>query len=136
MTVQTFRPAPPSYKVRFMAAFALIFGLMTIISGGSVLFGPTEAQTWAGDFIGFIVWFNFLAGWAYVVAAIGLWGGKLWAARIAALIAIATAVVALGFLIVVLRGSPFEMRTAGALMFRIAVWVSIALVAKVATKPI
>lgn len=112
-----------------IAAFALVFGIMTVFSGGSVLFGPSEAQAWAGDYIGFVVWFNFLAGGAYIVAAIGLWMGKFWAARLAALIAVATGVVILGFGFVVMRGAAFEMRTVGALGFRFLFWTAIALMA-------
>jgi hypothetical protein len=112
------------------AVFAMIFGVMTIFSGGSVLFGPAEAQALAGNYIRFVVWFNFLAGGVYVAAAIGLWLRKNWAAHLAALIAIATAVVALVFATMVLRGDAYEMRTVGALAFRFVFWAVVALLAQ------
>lgn len=119
-----------SYRwARPVAVFALIFGVMTIVSGGSVLFGPTQAREWAGNYIRFVVWFNFLAGSAYVAAAIGLWLRRVWAGHLAALIAGATALVASGFAAVVLQGAAFEMRTAGALAFRFAFWAAVAAVA-------
>lgn len=119
--------------VMLTAIFAMMFGLLTIFSGGSVLFGPVEAQTLAGNYIQFVVWFNFLAGGLYVVTAIGLWRRENWTAGLAILIAIATALVAVGFLTVVLSGEVFEMRTVGALAFRISFWVVVALVARRAT---
>ena len=129
MTSQSPTPDKLSAWARPIAAIALVFGVMTLFSGGSVLFGPPEARVWAGNYIGFVVWFNFLAGGAYVVAAVGLWQGRRWAVWLAALIAAATALVALGFAIVVLRGAAFEMRTVGALTFRTAFWTAIALIA-------
>lgn len=113
-----------------VAVFALIFGLLTLVSGGSVLFGPAAAQVWAGNYLQFVVWFNFLAGGFYIIAAVGLWLGKVWTARLAGLIALATAIVALGFAFVVLSGNDFEMRTVGALAFRFLFWVAITLIAR------
>ncbi len=133
MNTQTLRPGQPSRLLKLFAMLALIFGAMTIVSGGSVLFGP--AKTWAGNYVGFVVWFNFLAGGAYVVAAIGLWMCTDWAVRLSAIIAIATALVALGFAIVVVLGSPFEMRTVGALALRFSFWTATTMIAKRAFEP-
>lgn len=129
MNNQTDHPAISNRWVKPVSVFALIFGLMTVFSGGSVLFGPAEARVWAGSYIQFVVWFNFLAGFAYVLAAIGLWQRKCWAPKLAGLIAGATAAAALGFSVVVLQGGAFEMRTVGALAFRFAFWAAIAVFA-------
>lgn len=130
MTNPTQRPDAPFSWIRLTAIFAVIFGLLTIFSGGSVLFGPDQAQAWAGNYIRFVVWFNFLAGGLYVVAAIILWRSEPWAFRLAVFIALATALVACGFATVVLFGETFEMRTVGALAFRIGFWVIVAMVAR------
>ena len=42
---------------------AIAFGLLTLISGGSALFGLVDM----GAVVPFVLWFNFLAGFAYVV---------------------------------------------------------------------
>ena len=55
-----------------LAIFAILFGTLTIISGGSALFN-NEAQKLAGNYVGFVLWFNFLAGFDYVVAGVRLW---------------------------------------------------------------
>ena len=119
----------PSRTQKIIAAVALVFGVLTLFSGGNVLFGPAAAQEGAGNFVGFVVWFNFVAGAFYVLAAIGLWLGKGWAAGLSALIALATAAVALGFAYVVLSGTPFEMRTVGAMVLRFVFWTGAAWVA-------
>ena len=105
-----------------IAAVALVFGLATLVSGGKVLFGDQAA----GNYMPFVVWFNFLAGFAYVAAAVGLARGLPWVARLAFVIAAATALVFLCFGLFVLAGAPFEMRTVGAMTLRTALWAGIA----------
>ena len=109
-----------------IAIFALAFGLLTIYSGGQVIFGGAAAREAAGNYLRFVVWFNFIAGFAYVAASIGLLMAQRWAPRLALIIAAATALVFLAFGILVLTGSPFEMRTVGAMALRTVVWVGIA----------
>ncbi|MFP5405340.1 MAG: hypothetical protein ACLGHY_03010, partial [Gammaproteobacteria bacterium] len=83
---------------------AVVFGLMTIRAGGSVLFGSEEARRAAGAWVGFVVWFNFLAGFAYVAAGAGLWARRRWAALLAFLIAAGTLVTFAAFGIHVAAG--------------------------------
>ena len=109
-----------------VAAVALIFGLMTIASGGKVLFGSDAARAAAGDYLPFVVWFNFIAGFAYVVAAAGLATGQAWAARLALFIALATAFAFLVFGLLAMTGTPYEPRTVGAMTLRTALWAGIA----------
>src|SRR3972149_6112930 len=58
-----------NHTIWLMRTAALVFGAATIRSGGSVLFG--DGAPAAGNVVGFVLWFNFLAGFAYVVAAGG-----------------------------------------------------------------
>ena len=109
------------------AIIAFIFGGVTVLSGGRALFGGIEARAALGDIVPFVLWFNFVAGFAYVLAGIGLFLWKRWAAELAALIAGTTALtfLVLGFHIAM--GGAFEMRTVGAMALRTGVWVVIAL---------
>lgn len=109
-----------------IAGVAFVFGLATIFSGGQVLFGDHAARTAAGNYMLFVVWFNFLAGFAYVAAAVGLVRGRRWAASLSFWIAAATAVAFVYFGLFVLIGAPFEMRTVGAMTLRTALWTGIA----------
>ncbi len=118
-------------KIRAAAVFAILFGALTVASGGSALFAGLDM----GAVIGFVLWFNFLAGFAYVLAGIGLWSGKKWAAWLAAGLAGATFLIALAFVVQVLGGQPYETRTVGALVLRVAIWAWIAYVARPLIRP-
>lgn len=117
-------------KIKIAAILSLVFGALTILSGGSTLFADLDM----GAVVPFVLWFNFIAGFAYVLAGVGLILERPWAPWLAMTIALATALVTLGFAVHVSQGRPFEMRTAGALVLRCSVWVWISLVARSARK--
>lgn len=107
------------------AAVAVIFGVLTLVSGGRALFGGADM----GAVVPYVLWFNFLAGFAYVTAGIGLWRRSPWARPLALAIALATAAVFAAFLWHVWTGGAYEMRTMAAMALRLAVWAGIATVA-------
>jgi hypothetical protein len=109
-----------------VAILAIAFGLLTIFSGGRALFGGADM----GAVVPFVLWFNFLAGFAYLVAGLGLWYQTGWATGLAIMIVVATAAVFAAFLWRVSAGAAFEIRTMGAMTSRLAIWVMIAKVAK------
>ncbi|MCB1863823.1 MAG: hypothetical protein KDG50_00205, partial [Chromatiales bacterium] len=78
-------------RVWMISLIAVGFGLLTIKSGGTILFGNVAARDAAGSYVPFVLWFNFLAGFAYVIAGAGLWMQTRWAAWLAISIAAATA---------------------------------------------
>ncbi len=112
--------------VLVFAIIAIVFGAMTLFSGGSVLLVDGQARIDAGNYVPFVLWFNFLAGFAYILAGIGLVLWQHWAAKLSMWIAIATllAFAAFGFHIV--SGGEFEQRTLGAMTLRSAMWLIIA----------
>lgn len=112
--------------VKGAAAVAVLFGVATVVSGGRTLFGGPEARQAAGAIVPFVLWFNFAAGFAYVVAGLGLWGRWRWSVPLAVAIAVATALVFAAFGVHVLTGGAYEARTAGAMALRTLVWVAIA----------
>ena len=77
----------------------------------------------------FVLWFNFLAGFAYLAAGIGLWGQRRWAAWLAIAIAGSTLVVFALLGLHIDGGGSYEPRTVVAMTIRSAVWAAIALVA-------
>jgi hypothetical protein len=117
----------PRIALKLAAIVAVLFGIATVASGGNVLFGD-GAQS-AGNYVPFIVWFNFLAGFVYVAAGVGLWLGLPWAPALAVILAGATAVAfaALGWHIG--QGGAYEMRTVFAMTLRLGVWAGIAALA-------
>ena len=46
------------------AIVAIVFGVLTVVSGGRALFAGAEARAAVGNAVPFVLWFNFLAGFA------------------------------------------------------------------------
>lgn len=115
------------FAVRIAAVIAVLFGAATVASGGNVLFGTGAAA--AGRAVPFIVWFNFLAGFAYVGAGIGLWRERGWAPKLALALAAMTAAAFGALAWHIAAGGAFENRTLGAMTVRTLVWAAIATLA-------
>ena len=109
-----------------LALIATIFGIVTVIVGEKTLFGGAEERTAVGNIVPFVLWFNFIAGFAYIIAGVGLFLWKRWAALLSAVIAAATIAVFIAFGIYIILGGAFELRTVGAMIIRSAIWIVIA----------
>jgi len=114
--------------LRVLAIAAAVFGVLTVVSGGRALFGSEAARAAAGAAVPFVLWFNFLAGFAYLVAATGIALGRSWARPLAVALAAATVAIFVLFGVAIAAGVPYEMRTVGAMVLRSAFWISVALV--------
>lgn len=114
---------------RLISLLAIGFGLLTLREGGAVLFFDGAARQAAGHYVPFVLWFNFLAGFAYVVAGVGLWWRWRWAAWLALAIAVATALAFLAFGAHVALGGAWEPRTPVAMTLRTLVWAGISVIA-------
>ena len=115
--------------MRVISLIAIGFGLLTLQEGGAVLFVDGAARQAAGHYVPFVLWFNFLAGFAYIVAGVGLWMRRRWAMWLAVAIAVASALVFLAFGVHVALGGAWERRTAAAMTLRTLVWAGIAAMA-------
>ena len=122
-SVQSKRPVATWVTI----AVAVVFGLLTIKSGGSVLFVGGEYLQQAGNYVPFVLWFNFLAGFLYVVAGIGIWKRQRWAAWLAVMIFTASVLVFVLLGLHIGGGGNYEMRTVIAMTIRCSVWAVIAL---------
>ena len=91
-----------------------------------MLFGQPEIRAPAGSVVPFVLWFNFIAAFAYLMAGLGLLLWKRWAAHLSAGIAVTTLAVFAAFGIHVALGGAFEARTVGAMMLRSIIWIAIA----------
>lgn len=112
-----------------ISTFAVGFGLLTLKEGGSILFGDETVRAAAGNYVPFVLWFNFVAGFAYVVAGIGLWLQQRWAVWLAAAIVVTTALTFVAFGVYIYSGGAYELRTVIAMSLRTLVWVVIAAMA-------
>lgn len=113
---------------RIMGGIAILFGLLTLKSGGFVLFvdGPDRAA--AGNFVPFVLWFNFIAGFFYILAGIGLLQARRWAGLLSAVIALVTLLVFLALGFHISQGGAYETRTVGAMVLRSSIWAAIAFI--------
>ena len=109
------------------AGIAVVFGALTIFSGAQALFGSPAARAAVGNAVPFVLWFNFLSGFVYMLAGIGVALRKPWGGTLATALAFAIVVVFALFGWHVFRGGAFEVRTVGAMILRAAVWIGIAL---------
>ena len=111
--------------LKLIAAIAVLFGLLTIKSGGQVLFGGEIYREEAGNYVPFVLWFNFMAGFSYVVAGIGILLRKQWSIWLSLLIAVSTLLVFAAFGLHVFAGGVYEARTVAAMALRSTVWTVI-----------
>jgi len=118
-----------SISIWAITIIAIAFGLLTIKAGGSVLFIDGTAREEAGNYVPFVLWFNFLAGFAYLIAGAGLFLKKRWGAWSALSIAVATIIVFALLGLHILNDGLYEFRTVMAMSLRTTVWVLISVVA-------
>ena len=107
--------------VKSLAVVAVLFGLLTVFSGGRTLFGGEGARLAAGAIVPFVLWFNFIGGFAYVACGLGLWGRRRWSVPLAVFIAVATGLVFATFGVAI----PVQ-STVGAMALRTLLWTGIA----------
>lgn len=114
--------------VHWLAIAAIAFGAVTIFSGWQALFGSPEARAAVGNAVPFVLWFNFCAGFVYILAGLGLLRRRPWAVYASIFLASSTALVAAAFGAYVLGGGAFEVRTVGAMAIRLLFWIVVSVV--------
>lgn len=119
-----------SLLMRIWAVIAILFGLLTITSGARVLFGSAAEKLAAGNVVDFILWCNFLLGFVYVIAGIGLWRRAAWAVKLAAIIATTTLLMFISLGVYIAGGGSYENRTLSAMVLRSVFWFTLYLVAR------
>jgi len=116
-----------SIGIWLISAVAVVFGLLTIKSGGSVLFIDGVDRQAAGNYVPFVLWFNFIAGFFYIMAGVGLWLQKPWAARLSIVIVVTTLIVYAALGLFIFSGGLYETRTIMAMALRSILWTFIAI---------
>ena len=129
----TQKPVKKNYTMgmttlRILSAIAVVFGLLTLKAGGSVIFNIGSLRQAEGNFVPFVLWFNFLSGFFYIAAGIGFWIQKRWAVSLSIALLISIVITYIFFGIHVLNGGSYEMRTVYAMALRTFLWVVISIV--------
>lgn len=110
--------------IRVLGGIAVLFGIVTLVSGGNALFVLHGIAKPTANIVPFVLYFNFAAGFAYIVTGAGLILLRPWSSSFALAIALATTVVFAGLGAWILAGNSFEVRTVVAMSLRAAFWWS------------
>jgi hypothetical protein len=114
------------YPVLAVSAFAIIFGGLTLWSGGAVLFVDGAARIDAGSYVPFVLWFNFLTGFALIAVGAGILQRRQWVVRFSLTLSLASILVFVALGLLILSGVEYETRTIVAMTLRTAIWLGIA----------
>ena len=90
------------------------------------MFIDGEARQAAGNYVPFVLWFNFSAGFVYVLTAIALWLMRPWSAWLALALAASTLLIFAALGLHIANDGAYETRTVMAMTLRSGVWVVIA----------
>lgn len=112
-----------------VSLLTVLFGLITIKAGGSVLFFDGEARQAAGHYVPFVVGFNVVAGLLYLPLGIGLWTRGRWTLWLGVALTLATSIVFVAFAIHILDGGLYEDRTVIAMSVRLLVCMVVTAIA-------
>ena len=119
-----------SFLVKLATVVALIFGLLTIFAGGSVILDLFGMRAREGNYVSYVVWASFLSGIIYIFAAYGFFKNKIWTKTIlkyAIYILIAGFV---GLIVWILQKEPYETAIIFKLSFRVLLTVGLYWVAR------
>lgn len=103
----------------------VLFGIMTLRSGGFALFGGEAGKAFAKNYVPFVLWFNFIAGFFYIITGAGLLFKQKWAVTAALLIVLSTLITFIALGIHIASGGIYETRTVGAMGVRSFTWIFI-----------
>jgi hypothetical protein len=104
----------------------LIFGLMTILSGGRSLFTESGIAT-RGNIVPLVLWFNFVAGFFYLIASVSIFKMKTCVKKLSTALAVSNTFVLAYLLNHIFQGQLYEHKTLIAMIFRTSFWILVAL---------
>jgi len=111
------------------AAVLAIFGLATLFASGAILLDLFDVRETQGNYVPFIVFTNFLVSLLYLVAAYGFVKNKFLALSLLLATLVILFVATAGLWVHIWSGGLYEMKTKGAIVFRIIVTFGFAVVA-------
>jgi hypothetical protein len=104
-----------------LAILLAAFGLLTLFLSSSVIFDLFGIRAKEGDYVLFVVWSNFISSLLYLFAAYGFLKSKKWTVRLLGISVLVLLIAFVGLLIHVNSGGLYEVKTIGAMIFRITI---------------
>lgn len=112
-------------KNLWIASIFILFGLVTVMAGGRALFTESGIQT-RGQIVPLVLWFNFIAGFFYVLTGVLTYHSARFAKKWAIGLAGANLLVLAYLLNYIYQGGLYETKTLIAMSFRTVFWVTFA----------
>lgn len=112
--------------------FLVLFGLLTVFMGSSVIFDWFGIRKIEGNYVLFVVWANLLCGFLYLIAAYGFIKQKKWTVNILLTAVIILLTAFAGLAVHILIGGIYEKKTLGAMTFRTIFTILLIYAAKIA----
>lgn len=113
-----------------LIAVLLVFALLTIFMTNSVIFDLFGIREKEGNFVPFVVWANWFCGFLYLAAAYGLAKKKEWTIQVLSIALAVLIITFTGLVFYIYTGGIYETKTVGAMLFRIAVTLAFAFLAR------
>lgn len=115
---------------RYVTAIVLIvFASATLFMSSSVIFDWFGIREKEGDYVPFIVWTNFIAGFLYLISAYGFLKFKKWTFWVLTVTAVLLVIALIVLALYIDHGGIFELKTVGAMGFRISLTIIFAVIA-------
>lgn len=108
-----------------IAVLFLIFGIMTVVSGGRSLFTEEGIAT-RGNIVPLVLWFNFIAGFFYLLAGLSTFNIKACVKKLSVVLASLSSIVLIYLIIHIYKGGLYETKTVLAMNFRTFFWIGFA----------
>lgn len=112
-----------NYILKITAVIITIFALITIFMSTSVIFDLFQIREKEGNYVMFVVVTNFIVGFTYLLSAYGLFTEKKWTTKVLAASGILLLIGFIGLIIHVYSGGIYEIKTIGAMIFRISITI-------------
>lgn len=112
-------------KSVWIGSVIFIFGLMTILAGGRSLFTESGIAT-RGNIVPLVLWFNFIAGFFYLLTSISVFKMKICVKKLSVTLAVSNTLVLAYLLNHIFQGQLYEYKTLIAMIFRTLFWISFA----------
>lgn len=113
-----------------IGVIAVLFGFLTLVEGGNVLFQDGPARAAAGNFVPLVLWVNFLSGFVYILAGVAIALSRQSGLILARALVIVLLLLFGYFIVHILLGGAWETRTLVAMTLRLGFWVVAALLVR------
>jgi len=123
--IENLKQGPTYALITVLASFALL----TLFLSSSVIFDWFGIRVKEGNYVLFVVWANFVSSIIYLASSYGIMKSKAWSYKALGMSAIILIIALIGLFIHINSGGLYEIKTVGAMFFRIGLTLVFAFLA-------